>query len=609
MRPSHLSFFSRGISSLGRRYISYSLHQVEESLRLAKIIKPFETYNDFLVKGNMITPGETVDDMWHRVASVVSEAGRPYYDAPQAQTLYSAFKESLSSFKVILSTPFCTNAGRHSEKSLSACAVPPIDFRKMNRSQLQTMIREYHSKGMGTGFNFDSVKDPAAVLRMLNQFAVTEVKLGQIERPVGNMGILSIDHPSVLSFAGVKLDRSVTDWKFNISINLTEDFMSALQADKPYQPTHGPVINPRELLAKLTDFTRLTGDPGIVFMHRYETSNKTPQLGEYVSLAPCGEVPLLNGEVCQFGYINLYAFINDQQIDYMALKTIVHQTVTLLDNAIEYSIQRLPTPESANVVSQIRKIGIGVCGFADMLMALGVPYESTEACTLAENILSFINYESKKASVELAKQRQPFPAFSDPRTKKERIIGPFLGKSSAMVQAEDWAQLNKDVYEHGIRNSSTVILPPTGRSALMGGVSTSIEPPFRLYADHKFMHSLRFHCERLGYTGSLEEVYSEVQKTGSVQATKLPDSIKAIYRTCLEISVKSHLEVTAVSQKNTDEAVSKTVNMHRDSSTEELVEIVMMAYQLGLKGISVYVDGTHELQPKLLSETAPMRNK
>lgn len=578
------------------------LGDVEETLRCSGLVKPGGSWMDFLIQNKMAEPNETMASVWERISVCIAQAGRAYDGKYKTMALETAFHDALSSFKFIPSTPIYTNAGRHVGKSLSACAVPPVNFRTMSANALREMIQHYHVKGMGTGFNFDDAPDPAGMLKLLNQFALDEVQDAMIERPVGNMGILSVDHPKVIDFIRAKRDSSVNEWKFNISINLNDAFMEAVKKKVPYKNAHGEWCNPEAILYEAAECARLTGDPGIVFMARYEHSNKTPQLGYYLSLAPCGEVPLFKGEVCQFGYVNLYACMQGQQINYDALRRVVHLAVHFLDNALDYSLARLEISESVNLVSRIRKIGVGLCGFSDVLMAMGIPYDSADAIVLAKNVMSFINYESKCASVKLAKERGPFPAFHDEQTKRDRIVAPFLNHPTETVSVKDWSRLSAAIQQFGIRHVSTAILPPTGRSALVGGASTSIEPYFRLYPDPKLIRSLNVHARAFGVADKLDEIKESIHATGRMPIAGLPAAFRAIYATCLEITPDAHLNMVAGFQQFTDEAISKTVNVPAGTSTEAIVSLFKQAHALPLKGVTVYVDGSRgECQPKPLA--------
>ena len=579
-----------------------STREIESTLKGIKAIKPDEHWIDLLIQNKMAISGETLHGMWDRVSTAISSAGKTHDSNAQIALNKKDFYEMLSNKTFIASTPIYTNIGRHESKSLSACAVPPIDFRSMSFDELRHLVRHYHVKGMGTGFNFDDSDDPVSMLRYLNQCAVDEVAEGLIERPVGNMGILSVEHPRVYEFMRAKLDRGITDWKFNISINLNHAFMSALKKNTMYTTATGALINPEQIMLELAECCRVTGDPGVVFMERYEQSNKTPHLGQYVSLAPCGEVPLFRGEVCQFGYINLYAFIENNAINYSALRDVIHRAVLFLDNALDYSLTRIEVVESVSLVSRIRKIGVGLCGFADALVALGIPYDSKQAITFAENIMSFMNYESKQASVDLAKRRGAFPAYHDTQTNRSRILERFLGQSTDTVSEKNWADLAVDIERYGIRHVSTSILPPTGRSAYTHGTSTSIEPHFRLCLDDKLLKSLYKQMAIFGLDKKMiNDIKQAIAETGSMPLTGLPPAFRAIYQTCLELSPEAHLNMVAACQRFTDEAISKTVNVAAARTTNtDIKNIFIKAYDDGLKGMSVYVDKSRELQPKPL---------
>ena len=456
---------------------------------------------------------------------------------------------------------------------------------------------------MGTGFNVDDTEDPVAILELLNEFAVAEVSEGLIERPVGNMGILSVEHPKALEFAASKTQSATTDWKFNISLNITREFITAYQRQEPYLSAYGHEIDPQTYLLEIAKHASQTGDPGVVFMHRYENDNKTPQLGQYVSVAPCSEVALLNGEVCHFAYLNLVEFLNNRsQIDYSQLRESIQIATLILDNAIELTIKNSPTPETAWVIKQIRKIGVGVCGFSDLLSAMGVPYHSLEASLIAEDLISFINYESKCASVDLAIQRGPFPAFTDSQTKKDLIISQFANKTTRTVTVHQWEQLNLAILKYGIRNIATLILPPTGRSALLAGVSTSIEPHFRLLLNPSFEKSFIYQCQQANYQGDIKAQLNIIKNTGSCRATDVPECVKQVFLTCLELTPEAHLAITTACMKFTDESISKTINLPNETPSEEVARIYMQAYEAGLKGISVYVNGCRKSQPKKLME-------
>jgi len=555
----------------------------------------------FLKKCRIINDNEDLEAMTERVFSTVSCTGDIFQDN-DAETLKKELSTLFLEGYIVPSTPILTNAGRHNDKPLSACSVPNID-KKMSRKELQKIVNDYHIKGMGTGFNFDDSDNPLQDLLFFNEIAVEEDKRKVLDRPVGNMGILSIDHPQVIVFAKSKSNgyRNL-DWKFNISINLKKPFMKAVKLGGSYCQKDGTVVNARKLLQEIVSCAHDCGDPGLVFLDRFEETNATPHIGQYLSIAPCGEISMASGETCQFSYINVGKLVSDDKIDYEKLKKVVFATVKMLDNSLEISKKNIAYDSSAEIIDRKRKIGVGICGFSDMLIKLGLAYDSEEANSLAKDLISFINYHSKSASVDLAKKRGAFPAWTDSETKRELIIGRYLGSETRTVSKENWAKLNQDMQRYGIRNVSTVALPPTGRSSMIIDASPSIEPLFRLMINNDFKRTFEINAMRFGYTGNIEKIYSEIESSRSCQRTDLPPEMKAIYKTCIEISPDAHLNMVASFQKYTDDSIAKTVNLPNDCKVQDVERIYLRAYDLGLKGITVYRDGCKNEQPMELNK-------
>jgi ribonucleoside-diphosphate reductase alpha chain len=387
----------------------------------------------------------------------------------------------LDTERIVFSTPIMTNAGRHFDRPLAACAVPPVDLRG-DLASVKTIVDGYHRAGMGTGFNLDELDDPVGVLRYLNGVAVTGANSGTEDRPVGNMAILSLDHPNAAEFIGCKVgaDARSEAWKFNISLHVTDAQMRAAL---------GSPGRERDLLIAAAEAAHACADPGLLFADRMNEGNPTPEVGAYVSTAPCAEVGLVAGETCQFGYLNLGRFYTGDgmvPVDLGALADTTRTLVRALDDAIEASLAHYPSPLSAQVMGIKRKIGVGVCGLADLLLAAGLPYDSVEGRRLAQEVLALVNYTSKLASVELARTRGGCPAVLGGRS---RYADPaFLRRFAALdvdsVTRGDWAVLTDEIATTGLlRNSSTIAVPPTGRSAPVVRASTGIEPLFRLSDD------------------------------------------------------------------------------------------------------------------------------
>lgn len=545
-----------------------------------------KTYS-FMKCSGILGANETYDDMVDRVFFTVADEGHTLGDTEEDITF---LKDRLSYFftnnYIVPGTPILMNAGRYNDKPLSACSVPPVNM-KLNRDEILSLVDDYQKKGMGTGFNFDDSDDPVSDLFFLNNLSIKETESGELERPAASMAILSIDHPKVREFASSKSGKhKEDDWKFNISINVTNNFLNAMKNGDRHIFADGKEVSAKKLMYDLVCSAHECGDPGLVFLERFEEHNTTPHLGKYVSFAPCGEIAMASGETCQFSYVNLANFVDGRNINYDLLGEAVETSVKLLDNALEITARNIGNEKSKELIKMKRKIGVGVCGFSDMLFSLELPYDSKEALLLAEDLMSFINYTSKLASVALAEKREPFLAFNDSETRKDLIIGRYLRLNSNTVKDRDWKNLEERIYSSGIRNVSTTAIPPTGKSALIIGASPSIEPLFRLSPDN-----VRNYIS--------ESSLKAIEKTGSCQKTDVPEKIKNIYKTCLELSPEAHLRMVAAFQKYTDESIAKTVNLPNNATPEDIMRTYLLAHDLGLKGITVFRDGCKKQPIKL----------
>jgi ribonucleoside-diphosphate reductase alpha chain len=505
---------------------------------------------------------------------------------------------ALDTERIVFSTPIMTNAGRHRDRPLAACAVPPVDLRG-NLAQVKTIVDDYHRAGMGTGFTLDDVDDPVTVLRYLNGAAVAGANSGAEDRPVGNMAILSLSHPKAVEFIGCKVgaDSRSEAWKFNISLHVTDAQMRAALAGAGRE---------RELLIAAAEAAHTCADPGLLFFDRMNEGNPTPHVGAYVSTAPCAEVGLVAGETCQFGYLNLGRFHTGSggavPVDLDVLADTTRTLVRALDDAIEASLSYYPTPLSTQVMGIKRKIGVGVCGLADLLMAAGLPYDSAESRRLAQEVLALVNFTSKLASVELAHTRGACPAVLGGRSRyaDPTFLRRFAKLATTTVTRGDWAALAAEIATTGLlRNSSTIAVPPTGRSAPVVGASTGIEPLFRLSHDRIGHHrpAVVAALQRAGRT----DILGFVSSNGRLPADPtLPQHVRAVLAIATQISPAGHLAMAAAVQACVDEAVSKTVNLPATARSIEVYDTYVTAWELGCKGITVYVDGSRETQPQAL---------
>ena len=398
-----------------------------------------------------------------------------------------------------------------------------------------------------------------------------------------NMAILRVDHPDIMEFIKCKEDtKEITN--FNISVALTEKFMEAAQKGEDYDlidpHTKKAVgkLNAREVFDLIVKMAWTNGEPGIVFIDRMNRDNPTPSLGEIESTNPCGEQPLLPYESCNLGSINLVKMLKENggkyEIDYKELERTVKTAVHFLDNVID--VNKYPLDEIDKMTKSTRKIGLGIMGFADMLMMLNIPYNSEKAVKLAENIMKFINEKSKEESRELAKVRGAFPAFEN--------------------------SIYKD--EEPLRNATTTTIAPTGTISIIGGVSSGVEPLFavafvRNVMDNDKLVEVYPYFEKVMKERGLysKELMMKVAKEGTIAHIKeIPEDIKKVFVTAHDITPVWHIRMQAAFQKYTDNAVSKTVNFRNDASEKEVRDVFTLAYKLGCKGVTIYRDGSRSGQ-------------
>ncbi len=501
---------------------------------------------------------ESIHDVFNRILLEIVKIEKQFSNRKITSRFKKEILNLLKNQKFIPSTTILMNAGRFKNRPLSACAVPPIDLRKAP-GQIKKNIDNFHFNGMGTGFNFDYIEDPTPLIEYLNQIGIDGQNNRKQLRPVGNMGTLSIDHPKITEFIQLKTKAKNKQWVFNFSVNIPNAILEKILKKNSITLKNGQKFKVEEILDIIAESIHKTGDPGLVFIDRLNEDNQVPSAGEYESLAPCGEVGLSYGETCQFSYINMGEFVKNNKIDYKELKRTIFLTVRFLDDIVEYNISRYSNAISKNITKDKRKIGLGVCGFADLLKKLNLPYNSKEARNVAENLFSYINYYSKKASVKLAKERGTFGKFRESKYVTEKnIIRKYSKKPTEKVSKNQWIELEKEIKKNGIRNCSTIALPPTGRSSLIIKASQSIEPHFE---------------EMLG------------------------------------ISPENQILMTASIQKFVDESISKTVNVSENTTPKQIKGIIKKAIVLNLKGVTIYRDESRSYQPTKLNKNKIIGNK
>jgi ribonucleoside-diphosphate reductase alpha chain len=547
---------------------------------------------------------EAPEEMFHRVAQTIASAELIYDPKADVKAREEEFYQLMANLEFLPNSPTLMNAGRELGQ-LSACFVLPIDDSMESIFDAVKYTALIHKSGGGTGFSFSRLRPeqdrvgstggvasgPVSFIRAFD-IATDVIKQGGMRRGA-NMGILNVDHPDIMNFIKAKDDPTALT-NFNISVAVTAEFMEAAKTGTDYNlinPRTEEVagkLNAKEVFDKIVDRAWRTGDPGIVFIDRINQDNPTPHLGKIESTNPCGEQPLLPYESCNLGSINLARMLKTTngttEIDYPKLARTVQTAVRFLDNVID--VNKFPLPQIDDMTKKSRKIGLGVMGFADMLIKLGIPYDSEEALQVASDVMHFINEKAYQASVDLAKERGVFPAFK-----------------GSIYDAPDGSRP---------RNASCTTIAPTGTLSLIAGCSSGIEPLFALSYTRNILDGAQLVEVNPYFEGAAksEGFYSEelMQQLASgvrlSDVDEIPDSIKRLFATAHEISPEWHVRMQAAFQKSTHNAVSKTVNFPREATREDITKVYMLAYQEGLKGITIYRDRSREAQVLTTGEKA-----
>ncbi|APV43964.1 ribonucleoside-diphosphate reductase alpha chain [Dehalogenimonas formicexedens] len=544
---------------------------------------------------------ESPAQMFRRVAGFVASAERGYNPKADVDGVADEFYRVMASLEFLPNSPTLLNAGTEAGQ-LASCFVLPVPDSLEETFDAVKYTAMIHKSGGGIGFNvshirptgsavgehLDAAGGPVALIHVFAG-AADYIRQGGVRRGCNSV-VMSVTHPDILHFISAKSNPNTLTNFYN-SVSVTDEFMARVRSGEDYTlvaPNTGePVgkLNAAEVFNRIVDQAWFTGDPGLVFIDRINRDNPTPELGRLETITGCGEQALLPYESCNLGSINLAAMLKIENgslcIDYERLGQLVPVAVRFLDDVID--VNRFPIPLVEQITRKTRKIGLGVMGFADMLIRLGVPYNSTKAIGIAEELMEFISRRAREASHQLAQERGVFPAWSGSIYEKRGLP---------------------------MRNAACTTIAPTGTISIIAGVSSGIEPIFaavfvRNILDGENLLEINPYFERVArergfYT---RELIEQLVTSNHLHIRKeVPEDVRKVFVTAHRVSPDWHVRIQAAFQRHIDNAVSKTVNFPKSATREDIARVFMMAFEQGLKGITVYRDQSRDLQPLCTSE-------
>ena len=538
-----------------------------------------------LLEARYLLPGESVDQMFWRVAKYVASAERKH-DPAHEKEIADRFFRMMCGLLFLPNSPTLMNAGTPLGQ-LSACFVIPIEDSLESIFEAAKQAALIQKTGGGVGYDFSSIRPQDDLVRSTQKGAsgplpfievfnaVTEAINQGGRRRGANMGVLRVDHPDILEFIEAKRQDGVLS-NFNLSVAVSDDFMKALESDQDFplrNPRTGKVtraVPAKELFNALVEAAWANGEPGVLFIDRINRANPTPGLGPISATNPCGEQPLLPWESCNLGSVNLARMVGERdRIDWRRIEEVVQLAVRFLDDVME--VNRFPLPVIEQVTLESRKIGLGVMGFADLLIKLGIPYDSDEALSIADRIMGFIQSVARRTSFRLGRERGSFPLFA------------------RSVFAKRWSAM---------RNATVTSIAPTGSLSLIAGCSSSLEPLFGF--EPKQNPAELGHLKKAQPLDGGRERNSAGRlslRSGPQPKTDREQPITSgIVRTVYQVSGEWQVRMQAVFQNHVDNAVSKTVNLCPECQMDEVAYVVNTAYRHGCKGVTIYRSGSRNSQ-------------
>jgi len=530
--------------------------------------------------------------MFKRVARTISFAEKIYETDSDLKSIEDKFYNLMSNLEFLPNSPTLMNAGTPINQ-LSACFVLPIKDSISGIFDSLKYMALIHKSGGGVGFSFsnirprgDTVKStkgvasgPVSFMKIFDM-ATDVIKQGGMRRGA-NMAVLDVSHPDIFDFITSKADGTLFK-NFNLSVAVDKCFMDAVLSNNDYElinPRNGQLVRKlkaRYLFDRIVEMAWQTGDPGLIFIDEINKHNTIPKCGKITATNPCGEQPLLDYESCNLGSINLTKVIEKGRIDWKKLERIINTSVHFLDNVID--INNYPSPKIKKETQKNRKIGLGVMGFADMLLMLKIPYNSKNSLKIAEELMSFISRKSTESSSKLGEKRGSFPNFKESKWHDKGFLS--------------------------MRNATTTTIAPTGTISILAGVSSGIEPLFAVSFVRRVMENSKLMdinpvFKKIAEDGGFltEEILKKIALTGSIQnIDEIPKAIRKIFVTAHDIHPKWHVKMQASFQKYVDNAVSKTVNLPKNATLNDIKNIFILAYKLKCKGITVYRYGSKKEQ-------------